>query len=150
MSHRLKVFLEFLGMNITLFGAHSYMQFCSMPFWIPWFFKIKNALRLKDFIKVFDILYRSQSWPMWRSRAFNAYWHATSGIYDVLFHCYSICTTKHFKRDIIYIFFAQASNNVDKNNKCDGVTYSLWKSKELIIFFVLEFFFFYRNRTINQ
>ena len=47
-----------------------------------------------------------------------------------------------------YILFAQASNDVAKNNKHDGVTYSLWKSKE--VFIVLFWYFFYRSRTCNQ
>ena len=40
-----------------------------------------------------------------------------------------LCTTKHFKTDIAYVFVAQALNTVSKNNKRDGVTMSLFKSK---------------------
>ena len=54
----------------------------------------------------------------------------------------------HFERANQKHIFAQVSNTVAKNNKQDGVTYSLWKSKKVIIF--SAGIFFYRSRTLNM
>ena len=47
-----RCFFLFLGMNVTLLGVHSYMKLCIFLLWMHWYFKVKNPLRFKDFIKV--------------------------------------------------------------------------------------------------
>ena len=56
-------FSSLLGMNISFVRVLSYMHvFCPSQY-TGSYFKIQDPLIFNDFIKVLDILYRSQSWP---------------------------------------------------------------------------------------
>ena len=53
LSHCRKVFSLFLRMNISLVWLQGHILWCVTPFWIHWYFRIKDSLRFEDFIIFF-------------------------------------------------------------------------------------------------